>query len=118
MKQGFVRFKNKYGDSKEYAYNTSLEGLERGDLVVVEAADWYQVATFERYGKSDMARKFIVTKIDIEELEENKLRTLEKEDLKKQIELRIKEIEEMNRLEQYAKQDEELSKLLKQYKGE
>lgn len=66
IKGATVRFENDYGKSKEYAYLTSITDLKEGDLVVVEARGWYQVATFMRYKNSEKATKHIVQKIDIE----------------------------------------------------
>lgn len=117
MKQAFVRFKNEYGHSKEYGYLTTEENLEKGELVVVEARDWYQVAVFERYGESPQATKFIVSTVDIIKLAKDKEAAYKKQSLEEQIELRIKEIERMNRLEKYAEKDKDLAKLLEEFKN-
>lgn len=109
-------FNNNYGLSKEYAYLTTQNNLKEGDLVVVEAQGWYQVAIFERYKETDKATKHIVAYIDTDEVEKEKEITLKEIDLKEQIKTRVREVEEMNRLEELAKSDDKLKELVEELK--
>lgn len=118
FKHATVRFKDRYGDmSKEYSYLTTQDDFERGDLVVVEAREWYQVAVFERYAQvTKNASKFIVEAVDTEKLEKDKETVKALEDLMDQIEARHREVEEEKRLEALAAQDDEMAELVKEYK--
>lgn len=118
FKRATVRFKDRYGDmSKEYNYLTTRSDFERGDLVVVEAREWYQVAVFERYAQViENASKFIVEAVDIEKLEKDKETIQALEDLMNQIEARHREIEEEKRLEALAAEDDEMAQLVNEYK--
>ena len=49
MKYAKVRFKEQRGLSIVYHYRTWIEDLEIGDVLIVEARDWYGVAIFEGY---------------------------------------------------------------------
>lgn len=109
-------YNNNYGLSKEYAYLTTKSDLKNGDLVVVEAQGWYQVALFERYKETDKATKHIVTYIDTTQVEEEKEIALREMDLREQIETRIHEVEEMNRLKELAKSDDKLKELVEELK--
>lgn len=117
IKTATVRFENDYGKSKEYVYLTADETLQKGDLVVVEARDWYQVATFERYSKSKNASKFIVQQVDLEELNQKKEQIQVLDDLMTEMEVRAKEINEMSRLESLAKKDNTMRELLTEFKN-
>ena len=117
MKIATVKFQNDYGKSKEYAYVTSISDLEHGDLVVVEARDWYQVATFERYKTEDsMAQRYIIQKVDLEQAAKDKELTEQIENIKNQIDERVRKVKEMEMLNELAAKDETLNDLLKQYK--
>lgn len=118
FKHATVRFKDRYGDmSKEYNYLTTRSDFERGDLVVVEAREWYQVAVFERYAQViENASKFIVEAVDIEKLEKDKETIQALEDLMNQLEARHREIEEEKRLEALAAEDDEMAQLVNEYK--
>lgn len=117
IKGATVRFENDYGKSKEYEYLTSMMDLKQGDLVVVEARDWYQVATFMRYKKSEKATKHIVQKIDIEEVEKERKIAIRAHEIKEQIKERMKEVREMNAIKELAESDNELSDLVKELEG-
>ena len=117
MKIATVRFQNDYGKSKEYAYITSISDLEHGDLVVVEARDWYQIATFERYKTEDsMAQRHIIQKVDLEQATKDKELAVQIENTKSLIDERVRKVKEMEMLNELAAKDEMLNELLKQYK--
>lgn len=116
LRTATVRFQNDYGLGKEYAYLTTKSDLKNGDLVVVEARDWYQVVVFERYKETDKATKHIVAYINTDEVEKEKEIALKEMDLKEQIETRVREVEEMNRLEELATSDEKLKELVEELK--
>ena len=117
MKIATVRFQNDYGKSKEYAYITSISDLEHGDLVVVEARDWYQIATFERYKTEDStAHRHIIQKVDLEQATKDKELAVQIENTKSLIDERVRKVKEMEMLNELAAKDEMLNELLKQYK--
>ena len=116
MEYGRVVFKSQHGFSGGYDYQTSLKDLEFGDLVIVEARDWFQVARFEGYmAKPDRSGlKNIIAVLDMDEIEKNKEIEEEKQRLKDEIELRVSEIEEEKRLGELAESDSSLKELIDQ----
>lgn len=114
MKYGNVVFKNEYGFSKTYEYQTTLKNLKVGELVIVEARDWYQIARFEGYkAKSTMANlKYIVAVLDTDRVEQEKEIAKQQQNLKAAIELRVMEIEEEKRLKELAESDSTLKELI------
>ena len=114
MKQAKVKFMNEYGLGKEYNYLTTKKDLVEGDLVIVEAKEFYAVAVFSRYTtEANNATKFIVGKLDLEGIEEDKKVAFEIEKIKQQINERVKEVERQKRLDELASQDAELGSLIK-----
>lgn len=117
MKYVEVKFMNNDGEftNKNYAYLTTLEDLENGDLVVAEAVGFYKVVEVQRYiNYSDSATKFVVSKIDLEQAETAKAEVLKREELMEAIELRMQKAEKLRQAKKLAKLDPELGKLLEQ----
>jgi hypothetical protein len=59
---------------QEYSYFTDIDGLNKGDVLVVPTNNSYSIGIFSRYSKSkihiEKADKWIVEKVDIEAYEE------------------------------------------------
>lgn len=117
MKYVEVKFMGNDGEftEKNYAYRTTLEDLEKGDLVVVEAVGYYKVVEVQRYiPYSGLATKFVVSKLDLEQAEKDKAEVLKREELMEAIELRMQKAEKLRQAKKLAKLDPELGKLLEQ----
>lgn len=117
MKYVEVKFMGNDGEftEKNYAYRTTLEDLEKGDLVVVEAVGYYKVVEVQRYVPySGLATKFVVSKLDLEQAEKDKAEVLKREELMEAIELRMQKAEKLRQAKKLAKLDPELGKLLEQ----
>lgn len=117
MKYVEVKFMNNDGEfsNKNYAYLTTLEDLEKGDLVVAEAVGFYKVVQVQRYiNYSDLATKFVVSKLDLEQAEKDKAEVMKREELMEAIELRMQKAEKLRQAKKLAKLDPELGKLLEQ----
>lgn len=117
MKYVEVKFMGNDGEftEKNYAYRTTLEDLEKGDLVVVEAVGYYKVVEVQRYiPYSGLATKFVVSKLDLEQAEKDKEEVLKREELMEAIELRMQKAEKLRQAKKLAKLDPELGKLLEQ----
>lgn len=117
MKYVEVKFMGNDGEftDKNYAYRTTLEDLEKGDLVVVEAVGYYKVVEVQRYVPySGLATKFVVSKLDLEQAEKDKEEVLKREELMEAIELRMQKAEKLRQAKKLAKLDPELGKLLEQ----
>lgn len=117
MKYVEVKFMGNDGEftEKNYAYRTTLEDLEKGDLVVVEAVGYYKVVEVQRYVPySGLATKFVVSKLDLEQAEKDKEEVLKREELMEAIELRMQKAEKLRQAKKLAKLDPELGKLLEQ----
>lgn len=58
------------GDSQTYSYFTDIEGLNKGDLVVVPTNSNYSLGIFEKYSKAAIhkrqAKKWIIQAVDLE----------------------------------------------------
>ena len=117
MKYVEVKFMGNDGEftEKNYAYRTTLEDLEKGDLVVVEAVGYYKVVEVQRYVPySGLATKFVVSKLDLEQADKDKAEVLKREELMEAIELRMQKAEKLRQAKKLAKLDPELGKLLEQ----
>lgn len=117
MKYVEVKFMGNDGEftEKNYAYRTTIDDLEKGDLVVVEAVGYYKVVEVQRYVPySGLATKFVVSKLDLEQAEKDKEEVLKREELMEAIELRMQKAEKLRQAKKLAKLDPELGKLLEQ----
>lgn len=106
--------RNTFG-GKAYEFVTYFE-IKKGDLLVVEANHSYHVvkAVGDSYPISKInATKYVVTKIDLKEFEQQKQKTEEKRELLQSIKLKIKELEKEKELETKVKElnDPELNDL-------
>lgn len=113
MKQALVKFQNQNGWSdKNYQYITAIEDLEYGDLIVVEVRDTYAVAVFMEYVTNGNGTKYIVSKIDTEEVEKHKNHEKQKQELLDKIENRMREAEKFERIRKLAEKDAILKELM------
>ncbi|MBC2367805.1 hypothetical protein HBP99_04115 [Listeria booriae] len=104
--------KNSKGE-KHYDYLTYMDGLEEGDLVVVQTKYGFSVAEFVRYVvETGRGKCHIVAKIDMTGYYE----ITEKEDkikrLKQQIDERAKKVLQRKKLDELAVDDQELKTML------
>lgn len=120
-----VRFFNNYDRSKlaekEYCFIT-WEKLFVGDLVVVETRFGLALAVvsgnlpIKPNQLSDRDMREVVTKVDTSAFEKRKERAERKAELKRLMDQRIKGLEEIDRYEAFAKEDEALKAMLDAYK--
>lgn len=107
-----------YG-GKEYYFNNSLEQIKVGDKVVVETAGHYQVVLVTEILSSvqNEVTKNVIAILDIEKANERNQKIADRKRIKAQIVQRAREVAEMSKLKELAKEDETLSELLDIYKG-
>lgn len=104
-----------------YLYRVDIEGLKAGDNVVVEARDSFSVAQFVAYTNRNTLSpgttlKWIVQKVDEENLEKRKTKQQKIDEIKAKMDERRKQLEEIKIYEILSKDDEEMNTLLDQYK--
>lgn len=105
-----VRFQ---GTAKKYQYLATMPNLKKGDRVVVEARNWYQIAIFEGYTtKNDIANRYLIGKLDLDMFEEDKKKIEEFYNLEEQIRERVEIVKERQVQEKLASEDRELAMLL------
>lgn len=120
-----VRFFNNYDRSKlaekEYCF-IAWENLAAGDLVVVETRFGLSLAVvsgnlpIKPDQLSDRDMREVVTKVDTTAFAMRKERAERKAELKRKMDQRIKGLEEIDRYEAFAKEDEALKTMLDAYK--
>lgn len=120
-----VRFFDNYDRSKlaekEYCF-IAWENLATGDLVVVETKFGLSLAVvsgnlpIKPNQLSDRDMREVVTKVDTSAFEMRKERAERKAELKRLMDQRIKGLEEIDRYEAFAKEDEALKTMLEAYK--
>lgn len=117
---GAQYYQNGYGfGGKTYYFNNVLEGIEIGDKVVVETGDHYQVVLVTEILQSIDTNliKNTIAILDIEKAKERNKNITDRKRIKAQIVQRAREVAEMSKLKELAKEDETLSELLDIYKG-
>lgn len=120
-----VRFFDNYDRSKlagkEYCF-IAWENLAAGDLVVVETKFGLALAVvsgnlpIKPNQLSDRDMREVVTKVDTTAFAMRKERAERKAELKRKMDQRIKGLEEIDRYEAFAKEDEALKTMLDAYK--
>lgn len=120
-----VRFFDNYDRSKlaekEYCF-IAWENLAAGDLVVVETRFGLSLAVvsgnlpIKPNQLSDRDMREVVTKVDTTAFAMRKERAERKAELKRKMDQRIKGLEEIDRYEAFAKEDEALKTMLDAYK--
>lgn len=111
-----VRFEGTYG--KEYHYLTSEGDLQRDDKVVVDSANGLGIAIVEGYANhSQKASRWVVQKIDFTAHQQRKEKEKKMNILKAKMEKKRKALEELHIFQILAKEDEDMAKLLEEYKA-
>lgn len=119
MKQRIVAVKFKHAYDKEewgnknFHYYTSINGLEAGDLVVVETQYGYSVAQVVRYVSSSRhVFRYVIQKVDLEAHEKFLEKETKLEFIRAEIEDRAEAIRERKELEALAAEDKEMKNLI------
>lgn len=110
---------NETGD-KKYSYFTDLEDLDWQDTVVVETRYGIKTAVFMNYVDTDSvaaekASAWIIQKVDLEGLEEKKVKQKRLQEIKTKLIERKAKIEERQIFELMAQSDSQMANLLKEY---
>jgi hypothetical protein len=108
---------NEFG--KEYVFKNDIDGLAVGNKVVVDTQYGLSVATvrdlMDVAPDGIKATKFVVQVIDMKAHEERLHRERNLNEVKKKMEKRRKELEEINLYAILAKEDTEMARLLTDY---
>lgn len=100
-------------NNKVYRFKTGIETLEAGDKLVVDTANGLVIGTVKDYVEDyAKATKWVIQKIDLTEHEERVERSRRIKEVKRQLTLRRKEIEEQEVMKLLAAKDESFAKLL------
>lgn len=110
---------NEIGD-KRYSYFTDLEDLDWQDTVVVEIRYGIKTAVFMNYVDTDSvaaekASAWIIQKVDLEGLDEKKVKQKRLQEIKTKLLERKSKIEERQIFELMAQSDSQMANLLKEY---
>ena len=112
-----------YGDpGQEYSYLTNLDNLEIDDFVVVDCTNGLQVCRVTKLigltpGQIGKAFKWIVSKVDLEQHEQNKLAQEKIQEIQNKVTERKSQIEGQIILKQMAKEDPTMMALLQELGG-
>jgi len=110
-----VKFDEVYG--KVYYFMNDIEGLQVGDLVVVDTQQGYQVATIKAISDTLPVKnvvKWVVQKVDLARHLERVEKQQKIDELKKKMEQRRKQLEEIQIYRLLAQEDESMRELLKE----
>ncbi len=116
------QYASSYG--KEYNFVTDLEGLVKGDKIVVDTVNGIQIAEFIKYdslgfgeeGKK-MPVKWVVQKIDLEGHNQRVEAAAKVQKLKAMMEAKRKKAQELEIYEILAKNDPDMAKLVEEFKS-
>lgn len=98
---------------QKYSYKNPGLKLKRGMKVVVEARNFYNVATIVDFHESSKkATKYVVQIVDVDQVTRVREREQKIRDLKRMIELRVAVLREEMEVQLLAKEDGELQALL------
>ncbi len=122
-----VRFPNEYhkgeGTGKTYYYGTNIEGIKKGDALIVPVGDNFQyaVAYASKYYGTQVAKdrvtRYVVDRINTENYK-RLLEHVEKlAEIKEKMEERKRAWQEANMYELIATKDADMRKLLTEYKA-
>lgn len=106
---------------KEYIF-AAFEEYKQGDVVVVDTRRGYHLATIVGFAKKlpdcvpNEALKDVVCKADFSKFIERKERRIEAQELKKQMDERIKNLQLTAMYERLAEKDPELKEMLNRFK--
>jgi len=115
------RFANSFG--KEYNFVTEVEGLEKGDTVVVDTTHGLRICQFVRYDSLGFGEtgvktptRWLVQKVDLEAHTKRIEAAAKIEKLKVMMETERKKAQELEIYEILAKQNPAMAALLEQFK--
>ena len=109
----FNRGNNNFGGQGYYFKN--IEGIEEGDLVVVDTQHGYQVVQVVGFTNKEPGvnvYKHVIQKVDFKKYEERVAKQIKIEELEEAIEQRIEKVKRIEQLRQYKDKDRELTRLI------
>lgn len=110
-----VEFNSSY---KQYEFKNDIEGLEVGDIVVVDAAPGISIGTVTSFkDDSKVAMKWVIQKVDLVAHNERLAREKKLVEIKAKMELRRKKLQEIEIYQILAKEDKDMAALLEEYQG-
>lgn len=102
-------------ETRGYHFFTLIDDLEKGDIVAVRTVNGLRFASFNKYLKaSSYAKSFIISKIDEDAIEETVQKEAQIEEVKVQLEDRMREVKRMEEYKAVANTDETMKTLLAQ----
>lgn len=102
-------------ETRGYHFFTLIDDLEKGDIVAVRTVNGLRFASFNKYLKaSSYAKSFIISKIDEDAIEETVQKEAQVEEIKAQLEDRMREVKRMEEYKAVANTDETMKALLAQ----
>lgn len=105
---------NNYND-KTYHFKTNIVDLVKGDQVVVDSNNSFQVATFYGYVNNSNVQKWLIQRVDLtEHYARNKVQR-EADALLYQMKTRVKNYNELDIINKLAHNDPYLNELLQKY---
>lgn len=108
------------GNLKRYFFFTDIDNLQVGDILVVDAANGLQIVKFVEYRNLDdvvqKPTKWVIQKVDLTKHRERMEAIERAEKLKRMMEERRKQAQELEIYAILAKSDPEMAKLLDEYK--
>ena len=115
----YADYSDTHRSGQEYSYLCDLDDVKIGDKLVVETPQYGLIVTtvvsLEQH--NIRATKWIVDSVDVAAYEQRKQNALKKVQIKALIDLKVKEFDEVAKLDAYADKSPELAELLKQYKA-
>lgn len=108
------------GNPTQYTFMTDIDDLVLGDTLVVDTRNGLSIGRFVNYvifpEESVLSiLKWIVQKIDVKSHEEKLQKAEDRKNLKRKMQQRQLEMEELSRFSKIAKKDADMKTLLDQY---
>lgn len=103
---------------KSYQFATDIEDLKAGDKVVVDTRNGLTIAQVEKYAEPNPSLKefkWVVQKIDIDKHEQRLEKQRQLAALRRKMESRRKQLEEVQIFQLLAKEDEGMKELLEEF---
>lgn len=125
MKRKFVSVQfekidfGRYSNIKSYQFLTDIMDLKTGDCVVVDTRNGPTVAYVIEYNSHSVLGhnklKWVIQKVDMTNHNQRLTKEKKLNEIRDKMEMRRKEIEEMQLFKLLAQEDEDMEKLLKEY---
>lgn len=114
LKTATIEYKGTY---QQYDFITDIEDLKSGDYVVTDSSNGYNVAkVIAVKDLTNKSKKWVVCKIDVEQHKKKIAKANEIKKLRDEMEKRRRQIEETEVYAMLAQKDEEMARLLEEYK--